>query len=281
MSSMAKIFVVVNLVLAVVAFGSAATLLGAQDDYKTALVDARAAFDQYKEHQDKLLDDRERDLALQQNRAGEAVGKANNLESANQDLEARLANAATGNDQLQATAETLAQEVKQANTINQNNKDWLNKLSADAKTATEEMLNAKTQLREEVANRVRLESTVSDQNGTIADLSAEKGDLERQLRQVNFWLAEYRKRYGDMTNISKGSEGRINSVRDDLVVISVGSSDGVQVGDVYHIRRGATYVGQVVIDKVEKNLAVGTFDSKFPGPGAPPQRGDVAYPGSR
>ncbi|MHC4816548.1 MAG: MreC domain-containing protein [Planctomycetota bacterium] len=281
MSSMAKIFVVVNVVLAVVAFGSAATLLGAQDDYKTALEDVRAAFDQYKGHQDTLLDDRERDLALQQNRAGEAVGRANTLESSNQDLEGRLAKAATRNDQLQATAETLAQEVKQANTINQNNKDWLEKLAADSKTATEQMLNARTQLREEIANRVQLETTVSNQNTTIADLSAEKGDLEKQLRQLNFWLAEYRKRYGDMTNISKGSEGRINSVRDDLVVISVGSADGVQVGDVYHIRRGATYVGQVVIDKVEKNLSVGTFDSRFPGPGAPPQRGDVAYPGSR
>jgi len=281
MSSMAKIFVVVNVVLAIVTFGSAATLLGAQDDYKTALEEKRAEFDEYKTHQDTLLDDRERDLALQQNRAGEAVGKANTLESSNQDLEGRLAKAATRNDQLQATAETLAQEVRQANTINKDNKVWLDKLSVDGKTATEQMLNARTQLREEIANRVQLETTVSNQNTTIADLSAEKGDLDKQIRQLNFWLAEYRKRYGDMTNISKGSEGRINSVRDDLVVISVGSADGVQVGDVYHIRRGATYVGQVVIDKVEKNLSVGTFDSKFPGPGAPPQRGDVAYPGSR
>ena len=36
MSSMAKIFVVVNLILGVVAFGSAATLLGAKEDYKAA-----------------------------------------------------------------------------------------------------------------------------------------------------------------------------------------------------------------------------------------------------
>jgi hypothetical protein len=38
MSSMAKIFVVVNLIIAIAAFGSAATLLGAQDDYKTELL---------------------------------------------------------------------------------------------------------------------------------------------------------------------------------------------------------------------------------------------------
>jgi hypothetical protein len=281
MSSMAKIFVVINVVLAVVTFGSAATLLGAQDDYKTALEKARTEFDQYKAHQDQLLDDRERDLALQQNRAGEAVGKANTLESANQDMDARLAKAATRIDQLQATAETLAQEVKQANEINKNNRTWLEKQSNDTKAATEQMLNAKTQLREEVANRVQLETTVGRQNEAITTLQAVKGDLEKQIRELNFFLGEYKKRHGDIGFQSKGSEGRITSVRDDLVVISVGSADGVAVGDVYHIRRGATYVGQVVIEKVEKNLSVGTFDSQFPGPGAPPQKGDVAYPGGR
>jgi hypothetical protein len=90
--------------------------------------------------------------------------------------------------------------------------------------------------------------------------------------------------YRDKKPVEKGPkpsarEGRLNSVRDDLVVISLGSDDGVRVGDVFHVRRGNEYVGQVVIDKVERNLSVGTFDSQFPGPGAPPQRGDVAYRG--
>jgi predicted RNase H-like nuclease (RuvC/YqgF family) len=281
MSSMAKIFVVVNLVLAVVTFGSAATLLGAQDDYKYALEKARQEFDEYKNKQDEAIAGLERDRALQQNRAAEAVAKANAVESEKQDLESRLATAGTRIDQLNATVETLSKEVKAANAINKEHKQWLDRHSADTKRATEEMLNAQTQLREERGNRVRLETTVSQQNEAIAELSASKGDLERQIRELNFYLGEYRKRYGDIGPQSKGSEGRITSVRDELVVISVGSADGVAIGDVYHVRRGATYVGQVLIEKVEKNLSVGTFDSKFPGPGAPPQRGDLAYPGSR
>ena len=66
-------------------------------------------------------------------------------------------------------------------------------------------------------------------------------------------------------------------MRDNLVVISVGSKDRVRIGDTYHLRRGATYVGQIRIDKVEKNMAVGVFDTEFAGEGAPPQTGDVAY----
>ncbi|MHC4729970.1 MAG: YfbK domain-containing protein [Planctomycetota bacterium] len=72
-------------------------------------------------------------------------------------------------------------------------------------------------------------------------------------------------------------EGCLNSVRDDLVVISLGSADGVRVGDLFHVRRGSAYVGRIRIDKVERNLSVGTFDSQFPGPGAPPQKRDVVY----
>ena len=51
----------------------------------------------------------------------------------------------------------------------------------------------------------------------------------------------------------------------------------MQVGDRFYVRRGSTYVGQVIIEKVERNLSVGAFDSMFPGVGAPPQKGDVAY----
>ena len=57
MSSMAKIFVVVNLVLGVVAFGSAATLLGAQDDYKSALTKANEEFEGFRAAMEKRVDD--------------------------------------------------------------------------------------------------------------------------------------------------------------------------------------------------------------------------------
>ena len=49
------------------------------------------------------------------------------------------------------------------------------------------------------------------------------------------------------------------------------------MGDSFHVRRGSVHVGQVTIDKVDRRVCVGTFDSQSPGPGAPPQKGDVAY----
>ena len=72
-----------------------------------------------------------------------------------------------------------------------------------------------------------------------------------------------------------------STVKGNLVVISVGSPDKVRPGDVYHLRRGATYVGQIMISRVEENQAVGEFDTQFPGAGGMPQNGDVAYTGNR
>ncbi|MHC4957336.1 MAG: hypothetical protein ACYTGN_03100 [Planctomycetota bacterium] len=76
----------------------------------------------------------------------------------------------------------------------------------------------------------------------------------------------------------QGSPGVVKKVRDNFVSISVGSGDGVKIGDNYGVRRGATYVGRIRITRVDKNMAVGEFDDQFKGPGVPPQAGDIAEP---
>ena len=70
--------------------------------------------------------------------------------------------------------------------------------------------------------------------------------------------------------------GVVKRVRGRLLSISLGSNDGVRVGEVYEVRRGAVHVGRLLITKVDKDQAVGEFDPKSKGPGAPPMAGDVA-----
>ncbi len=68
----------------------------------------------------------------------------------------------------------------------------------------------------------------------------------------------------------------IRSIKGNLVVISIGSKDGVQAGDTYEIRRADLYVGQVTVTNVYKDRSVATFDTEYKGPGAPPQVNDTA-----
>jgi hypothetical protein len=71
--------------------------------------------------------------------------------------------------------------------------------------------------------------------------------------------------------------GRVTGVEDSQVTVSVGDADGVRVGDIFHLRRGAMYVGRVTIQDVAKDESVGEFDAEFPGRVGPPRAGDLAY----
>ena len=280
MSTVAKIFVVVNLLLGVAAFGSAATLLGAQDDYKSALETASKQFEELKAQYGKDLDDLNQQLNTQNNRASQAVADRNRFEAEVATLKNSLAEAQRINQNNLATIETLTKEIQSANKINTDNKDWLDRLAAEAKKATDDANKARRALDDEINNRVQLEQQITNLNEQVATLMAEKGDTEKELRNANFYLAEYRKRLPGGLEPSQGAEGRVLNVRGNLVQISVGTKDKVRAGDLYHISRGSSYVGMIRITNVEKDSAVGTFDSDYSGPASPPQKGDRAYPGN-
>jgi hypothetical protein len=71
--------------------------------------------------------------------------------------------------------------------------------------------------------------------------------------------------------------GRVTGCDGGKVTITVGAAEGVRVGDIFHLRRGAIYVGRVTIHDVAKNESVGEFDALYPGRVGPPSAGDLAY----
>ncbi|MHC4339872.1 MAG: hypothetical protein ACYSX0_06635 [Planctomycetota bacterium] len=275
MSSMAKIFVVVNLIIAIAAFGSAATLLGAQDDYKTELlktIDQAKKTGEAKDAENKRLND---ELTAQTTTASNAVQRATQAETDNQAKATQLQEHKSTNDKLVATAEKQSQELGSLRAVLEQYKDWLKNYSEESRSATQDKINFQKRWEEEVANRVRLEEEVKKLQEEVEGLAGDKNDAEKALRNAEFMLGEYRKRYGPM-QAGKGAPGRVLQVRGSLVSLSVGSGDGVKTGDVYQLRRGGTYVGQVRVTRVYKDQSVGEFDTQFTGPGAPPQVNDQA-----
>jgi hypothetical protein len=277
MSSMAKIFVVVNLAFSIVAFGSAATLLGAQDDYKVAYEAEKADKLKKTDELQKMLDDAENASRQQAQKASEERGRADNAEAQVAEKNTLLAAATTANETLRSSVETFSKELQTANQLNKSNQEWLQRLSEETKRATDEQLNAKSDLDKEIANRVGLEQQVNELSDQVTTIAAEKGDVERKARELEFWLNKYREKYGPM-EAGEGAPGVVMAVRGPLVSISVGSADKVRPGDIYHLSRGNQYVGFIRIRTVDKNLSVGDFDLNNVGSGAPPQPGDTAKP---
>ena len=93
-------------------------------------------------------------------------------------------------------------------------------------------------------------------------------DLHRALKEANSWIAEYQKRFGDITPGPLTPSGKVRSVQGKIVAMDLGANDLVRVGDIYHIRRGATYVGQIRINKVGAKASSGVFDDESAGDGA-------------
>lgn len=284
MSSVAKVFVVLNLILAVMTFGAAATLLGAQDNYKAALEKAGVDYTAYKTARDEEWSKNQEQIRTQTNIASAASARAQEAEAQAAALRADLTNGQRVNQNLISNNETLSNEVAAANKIITDNKDWMERTAAEAKKATDDATKARKSLEDEVNNRVQLEQQIANLNERVEQMAAERGDLEVKLREANFKLDQYAKRYGPISP-TVGARGNVLNVRAgvdasgaSLVQISVGTKDGVRPGDEYHISRGAQYVGMITITNVEKDSAVGTFNAQYPGPGAPPQKGDTAYP---
>jgi predicted RNase H-like nuclease (RuvC/YqgF family) len=279
MSSMAKIFVVVNLILAVAVFGAAATLLGAQDDYKKALEKATTDFAKFQSAKEADITRLNKELADQQGKASEALAAKNNAEGTLEGVRKENADLKSTNEKMNSSVETLSKEVSSLRDIIEADRASREKLSMEAKSSTTDKLNLQKKWEEEVRARASADSQIADLNETVQNMAAEKGDMDKDLRNTKFWLDKYRERYGDMVG-GQGSAGRVLSVRGNLVVLSVGSQDKVAIGDVYSIRRGSTFVGQMKVTKVYKDQAVGEFDDRFTGPGQAPQAGDTAEPSS-
>lgn len=279
MSSMAKIFVVVNLVFGIVAFGSAATLLGATDDYRKGYEQKDGELKALQVSSQAKIDDLELQRGQQTQKASEQLGRADQLQQQVEDLNTRLAGAESANQTLRSSVDSFSKELAAQNQLITAFQAFQEKLSGENKTATEQMLNAKAQLDKEIGNRVGLEQQVIELTDQVTTVSAAKGDVDRALREANFYLDKYRTKYGPM-GPAEGAAGQVMAVKGPLVSISVGSADKVRPGDYYDLSRGGSYVGRVKITSVDRNLSVGQFDTQNPGSGAPPQTGDKATPGN-
>ena len=162
MSSMAKIFVVVNLVLCVAVFGSAATGLGAQDDYRTALEDATEKAMATHSSQRTQIETWRLKAAGQTAEAGRALARAEAADVSLQRANATLADARKANAGMVATNERLTGELAGLRTQIESQQATVTAAQGEAKDANQKYQDAKKQWEEEVRNRSALEGRVQE-----------------------------------------------------------------------------------------------------------------------
>jgi uncharacterized coiled-coil DUF342 family protein len=277
MSSMAKVFVVLNLILVLLAFGAAATLLGAQDNYKAQLEEANQKFKEFQAAQSAELRRKETELESQGQRAIQMSTERNAAIAERDQLRTSVQEAKQLVDKHAATIESLTEELKGLRATIDQLRGLVDAATKRADEDTSRANNLKAQLDAEVQNRVRLEAEVVRASEESRELSTKLAQVEKELRDANFWLGEYRTRYGPIAP-GMGAEGVVKSVgKTGLVAISVGSSAGVKMGDEYQISRGDRFVCTIRIIEVQPQLSVGRVVEGTQTDAFPPQANDRAW----
>jgi cell division protein FtsL len=259
MSSIGKIFVVVNLVLALLLLGSLGALLNASRATKTEVASLEKQVAELESHKTQSSSD-----FASQKRALDSEKRA--LESGKQDLEVERDNAmrsaakeSVDNQQLRDDVSKLSvnyellqsdlSAAQQRNTDLQDSNDQYRDQAQAAQNDARESLLARRDLTDQIASR----------EVSIETLNMELTVAMDRARQAER-LVDYAKTAGfDPTTLiaTPAIDALVASVDTEygFVILDKGSSDDVEKGFTFDVYRGPDYLGQVRVDTVNDNYS--------------------------
>lgn len=258
MSILARIFVITNLVLTVIFFGSSATLYLNREPWREKYVASRKDF---KEQIDKVQGVFERQKS-----------QLNKISEDNARLSTNEANLVTANKKQNLTIEQLKREVDE--------KEKLVETHLEALTESQKTLQEKekaisdkdsliNQLRDaEQKARGAQEKAISDVTRVVLDFS-KLNDEHSQLLvahteaqdelEKNAIIFEFAAQHGiDLTKFEVPFiDGYVEAVndKDQLVVLSVGKDQKTEEGYNMFVHRGGEYIGKLKVIKVYDDLS--------------------------
>lgn len=281
MTTMAKIFVVVNLILAGLGFGAAAALLGAQDNYKVALEETSKKAQETQQRLANELRDKESEVRQQRARASDATAAATQAESEKTTLQNELNKAKEINGQLLSTNQAYSSELKTLRELLGNLTSALETMREKTVEQTNLASEWQRKFQESESENARLTQTVNQQAEENTTLQAARADLEKTIKEQKFWLDAYRRKYGPIGEPRQLPDGTVLSVKrtgvGTFVALSVGRKDGLRIGDEYHLSRADKYVGRVEVIRLTADSAFCRADERWTGEAWPPQQNDKAW----
>jgi uncharacterized protein (DUF3084 family) len=257
MSTISKVFTIINLVFSLFLVGTVASILSKSEDYKKKFEDSEIA---RRDETKKLNDDLdairgERDNVNTQNRT---------LVNQKGDLEAEL-----------TTARSTAEQLRNDNTQLRNAVDSINASVkalqanlADVEARNKSLMDTTEQAQRALADaerekldaqddRARIEGDLKRANDDIAGMERSLKDLSDQRDNLRSQLDSLVKLGVDVSKLIGNNvaliEGKVSAVGAGFVVLSVGQNEGVQLGTPFDVYRGGDYIGRVVVDNVLPN----------------------------
>ncbi len=261
MSGLAKVFLVINFILAIIFLGTSATLFSVRKDFKKEMTDLN---DSYKEQFDKQLKEIKA-LSEKANKQAVALGvqqaEITNFRAANSELTTKVSSLQTN----LSTAKTdIATKDSRIETLNNDLSTLSNRvdaLSNNLATANKDKENALEETRTSVAQKQR---ALLDQQQTQTLLVKATKELNEKNEQLEIALTTIEILNTGGKGPVKPIEGKILSLEGDYVMLSVGKDEGVTPGMTFKIYRGSNYLGEVKVRNVYADSAGAVVESRTP-----------------
>lgn len=282
MSTIGKVFVVLNLLLAGIFLGYASTSLGTKAESKRTLEAERAA---HEETRTTLTEERDR-----------ATGEVASLRRTNQDRDAQISDlqgqlsraeldrdaARQENAALNASVDQLSADISTINTTLESIEQAKDAAVAARVAAEDERDQANDERDQAISDRRDAQDATRAREQQIASLEAElestKTDLDRRKVELAA-LVEYTGTPLSAITAQKAIEAAVLGVKyegagNGLVSLNVGSADEVVPGYVFDIHTGNQYKGRVKVLTVYENIC--SAEIIAPEPGTKMAQGDSA-----
>ena len=268
MSLVTKIFVGLVVVLSFVLLGVSATLYGLRTDYRQRFEDTKAAFE-------KASKDWDGEKAAIQGNLDAAHKESDTNKQHAADLEGKLAGAEHKEKEVQQKFDNLMGEYNKLNDSVNSLKGDVNKF-AEANTALSAQVTEITKAKDEATQaKDAAEAKLHERENELGILKTESAELqkryEEQAREMSYYkqVAEQARAAGfslaEAGATPKNVTGKILAVSSNtnLVIINVGKGTGVEAGMTFTVFRNDKFVGKVIVDKVESDMASATWLDEF------------------
>lgn len=274
MSTVAKVFVVLNFLLAALFLGSAAAVLGHSDNWKKR-------YEALQDSSNKEIGQLKADVAAREGQITKLQGDKVTAEGERSKARQEADTLKTQNESIlkaynelnsSMAAATRANQVAQA-TIQQS-RDLVNELQKERQTLIDNLTKANEEKIAAVKMQNQLELNVADLSAQQKSTEAKLSESELKLQRTTFELESIKRAN---PGIGAGSEQPWQTAKvlaadneANIVVISIGSEDGVKAGFRYTVSRGNQYVATIEITTVNAKQSAGrVVNNMRKGPVAP------------
>ncbi|HYC78360.1 MAG TPA: hypothetical protein VEI02_12105 [Planctomycetota bacterium] len=262
MSQIARVFAVLNLVLAAGFLFAAGTFLGTKADYIAQLNTEKDAHRATEARLQAELTKRDADIAnLTTNNAGLREQKST-LEATIAGQKAQLEANATelSNKNVQIT--NLTNDIASLTDVNRRQGDDKNRLVEENNKLRTDIAAAQAAEREAKAAETLAKSTIIERENTIAQNERDLTSSKNRIHELDLQVDWARGQGLDFTKFLKMEpihDARVIAYDSGmkLAQFNVGSKQGVARGYTFDVVRGDRYIGRVVIDQVYENTSAG------------------------